>query len=874
LNELPGKQEHLKTLQNQFNHLKEQKLVASETGESLFKLNKKYLHVLDTEANLRERIVYIEKLIKLAIDADNLANQIRTLSALSARRFMAEEDDHSIQTAIHEHLSMLDQMKQFESRIEQVKHEAACISPNGDFLQLPVVFYDKISNTQDSIKQSLNEEQERSSSLLEIKQNGELKHNKMDTLLHNLQVVKNLLDTKFWSSSEMPESHKQSTLDNELSQSKNIESYKEETLNMNANSRPEYTKYLYNLSKCKEIIQQSKRIIGELKLPIHNHSSLFSEAQASRTSTPAPQELRDIEIQLDEYLHEIDTQIDLFENNLAKQALLEKSIDKIDKIFNDLCERFDFDACSTLSLSNFSIITSELIELEYDKVANILEQINKLKCEMNAFTYDRADLIKLNAFNVKQSKMGSLCQGFNELIEKLDLKKDAQVFQVKLEQLSRNSSEIEKKCLTKLNELKEKAEQMALEKKQLKLNKLRDTLDLELDNLVTLKYLNDEQHDDLLVETEDILLDKFSMDQEVNDAVIVNGNHECIMSHTTSNQQQVFFQKITEIDICQEQLENNNQNKNVVDIKITRECMDSINKNESNNEDEMSHMIANRQMTFNDLNADAFSYQEENEEEQIIDDDDDYDDDQTFNITVIHDGTAAQNYDKIDKKFANNLSRNLLDDTAVDMNFKSDDEDSKSHVTLLIEREEQAAASAAAKKKAVSFADEKNDLLETRRFERISKNEMFNLSTISSQYDEEDENEKIKKQQQLDEERRINLMENERLRIEKQKQQELLEKEEAQRKIELEQLEQERLEKEKKLQQTIEKERIRRAEVERLEEKEKIEIERLEKEKIIEIEKIKRFFLKLILFLFNYYFYCLLFYFIFFKELKLICLNQ
>lgn len=108
---------------------------------------------------------------------------------------MAEEDDNSIQTAIHEHHTVIDQMRLFESEINNLKEEACKISDD-NLLHLPAAIYEKIVSTQDLIKQNLTEELERQASLMEIKESTDTKLNKMETLNKNLEIVKNILDKK------------------------------------------------------------------------------------------------------------------------------------------------------------------------------------------------------------------------------------------------------------------------------------------------------------------------------------------------------------------------------------------------------------------------------------------------------------------------------------------------------------------------------------------------------------------------------------------------------------------------------------------------------------------------------------------------------
>ena len=108
---------------------------------------------------------------------------------------MAEEDDNSISTAIHEHHTVIDQMKLFEEEINSLKEEACRISDN-NLLHMPVAIYEKIVSTQDLIKQNLCEEIERQASLEEIKRSGEQQMDTMGRLNENLVLIREIMGAK------------------------------------------------------------------------------------------------------------------------------------------------------------------------------------------------------------------------------------------------------------------------------------------------------------------------------------------------------------------------------------------------------------------------------------------------------------------------------------------------------------------------------------------------------------------------------------------------------------------------------------------------------------------------------------------------------
>ena len=81
-------------------------------------------------------------------------------------------------------------------------------------------------------------------------------------------------------------------------------------------------------------------------------------------------------------------------------------MDKLNNNLNALKENFNMYDLKSASKDENTKESIGSLEVEYDKLRIDLEQINRLKCELNAFHYDRVDLIKSNSFNLNQSKIG------------------------------------------------------------------------------------------------------------------------------------------------------------------------------------------------------------------------------------------------------------------------------------------------------------------------------------------------------------------------------------------------------------------------------------------------------------------------------------
>jgi hypothetical protein len=355
-----------------------QNILNSEIEAEIETLKSRFTNLINSLDKIEERYLELEKVISLSSKADILANKIRNLSALSARRFMAEEDDRSLQSAINDQKSIIDEMKLFENEIEDIR-KSALINCKNNANNLPIIFNEKILITQETIRQSLSEEFERRSSLLDIKRSTELKQNKLDCLNFNIELIQSIFNQK------VPDDFEEAS--NLESKSQEIETPPTDLININ---NSEYSIYLNCLSKCKKIIQNSKELVNELKLPMNSTTSpiLFFGVTSGNRSSPAPSyhdyhELREIELKLDSFSHQLESQIDIFEANLAKNAKLEKKFEKIDKSLNDLVEKFHIFNLSFLNSSglNNNNESIEILELENDQLKIDLDQCLYLKKE-------------------------------------------------------------------------------------------------------------------------------------------------------------------------------------------------------------------------------------------------------------------------------------------------------------------------------------------------------------------------------------------------------------------------------------------------------------------------------------------------------------
>ena len=227
-------------------------------------------------------------------------------------------------------------------------------------------------------------------------------------------------------------------------------------------------------------------------------SNVSMNASSGRTPTPSHQdfnELRELEQKLDAYEHDIDIQVDIFEQNLAKQAKIDKAFDDLSLKLLHLQKRFDeyYLHPSPVTIEKIQASTemevsqsTQALEADYAKAKSDLDQIEYLHEDLNTLTSEKCELLREDNRNLNRSRMGTLQMSFNETIFELDLEKDNDLT-VELNKFKGELELMREKCSARLNELKFKMEQKNINKKQRKLNFLRETLDLQLDTLVSLK---------------------------------------------------------------------------------------------------------------------------------------------------------------------------------------------------------------------------------------------------------------------------------------------------------------------------------------------------------------------------------------------------
>ena len=549
LGDLDLRREKLKNCLAQCEYLSNQQALPNVNSKSqVIDIHQRFNNVLSNLEKIEKRNNFLDKLIKVSAQADEISNKIRDLSTQSARRFMAEEDESSLHMALNDHKSILDQLYFYDAEMNQLIIEVDEFKNE----TLPIVVADKLSSVHENLRQVLTEETERHSSLLEIKQATDQKQIKFNLLKQHLDTIKKILHNKkvelVEEEASIGPASKNTTRTSFLNKSaENSLNYFNNSLSMLEESdlqgggettsrchlkQRHYAKFLLKLNKCKEIISNSKRTMNELKFPM---GSMSLNASTGRTPTPSHQdfnELRELEQKFDSYEHDIDIQVEIFEQNLTKQAKIDKSFEDLNSKLLNLQKRFEEyylhpSPVNIEKIQNANEIevnqSTHVLESDYSKAKTDLEQIENLNEELNMLTNEKCDLLREDNRNLNRSRIGTLQMSFNETIFELDLEKDNEIT-VELNKFKNELDQMKEKCTVRLNELKFKMEQKNINKKQKKLNFLRETLDLQLDTLVSLKMdrldedlrksMQEEQDEfDLAKESDQILLEKVNFDE-------------------------------------------------------------------------------------------------------------------------------------------------------------------------------------------------------------------------------------------------------------------------------------------------------------------------------------------------------------------------
>lgn len=489
--------------QNEF-LIKQNVLASSKFSPVVHELSIRFERLEKQLSQIESRSCYVSNIIKVYESLENLETKIEV-----------------VRTHVKEPDSISSNLKRIEMDFDQIKLDCKQLSGSGEYTQLPVIVSDKIEKVESAIAGSHRlvstmtttttttthtaklvqprPTAEKLTSSIEIKIVNNQTLAKIDAINQLLDETENILSNKNLESDLPPQNSARLkkvgfSKSNECLLNTNGTVYAS-----NANNRlNDYSKYIGKLSNCKDLIERAKH---ELSLAKSNDPSV---------------DTYDVECRINIYEQDIDIQIDRFEQNLARQSKIDKSLDELSQKLLNLMH--DFERTSSeldKSLFDESEIQKSigLMEKEVEKANQTLSRIDQIRSELDEVAREKIELLNEDNLNLNRSRSGTLLEGFNETIFELDLCKDNEINSM-LNKFHQDLSVIENKLKLKINEIKFKLEQQSINKKQKKLNLLRDTLDLQLDTLVSLKLYNqlDYENIDLAKESDDILLDKVALD--------------------------------------------------------------------------------------------------------------------------------------------------------------------------------------------------------------------------------------------------------------------------------------------------------------------------------------------------------------------------
>jgi hypothetical protein len=355
LNEFDSRKQLLASTRAQNEHLATHSSIISSSGHNassskhgplLDNLSKRFTLLEHNLDKIHTRFCYLSNILKVSHKLHNLSDRIHrntttkppeqeeTSSNINKSEIMSSSSLMRMQCdSSNNNASSFKQL--LESELEQLKLDSKQLS-SSDMSQMPCVVYDQLTKVQEAYHHrytkttttstttfpattttataNANQDGKTQLSSIEIKIVNNQTLAKMEIISHNIAQIEAILATKCSSASSTSDTT-MTTWNKRLNLSSTTTT--EDSLNTFDNGGggktstlmklAEYSKYIGKLSKCKELMEESKRRLGELKLNDVNYDVSGTEGR-----------MRALEA-------EIDLQIDRFEQNLARQANIDKS---------------------------------------------------------------------------------------------------------------------------------------------------------------------------------------------------------------------------------------------------------------------------------------------------------------------------------------------------------------------------------------------------------------------------------------------------------------------------------------------------------------------------------------------------------------------
>lgn len=449
--------------------------------QQLVKIEDRFEVLIKNIGFLKERAECIQIALNVSESSDQIANEVREIVTQNTRKFLAEEDECSIEVAINEQRQVINKMNEHQTKINDINKD---LKRKNLMARLPSATLEKLSVAQESLKQSINEELDRMSSLLQIQRTDEEKKSKLNTLNANLHQIETILNKEDYEIKETKAGERPRSVLEERIFTDDIES----------------AEYVSRLEMGKSLLNYSKQLISELKQPSLGNGN---QLPASRTSTPSPHdyhEMRDIEMKLDAYEHEIDIKLSDIQENAAKHKRLREQIEEIDKRLAILKDEQNSTTSVLFQLDQVDLST---LDSKYNETKNEYNEIIELNNQVLNLYNQSGDLIDLDALKIIPNVIPS-----NALKQRYELGE-------KLSRVKAELKQIDVKYASKMNEIREKIDEKKTQEAK-KLNAyLNETPKADLEPMIEkLKDLQ-EQHkkqQEKKIEKQKALLDKVLLD--------------------------------------------------------------------------------------------------------------------------------------------------------------------------------------------------------------------------------------------------------------------------------------------------------------------------------------------------------------------------
>lgn len=462
------------------------------TSSFVDNLRSKFEQLVDNNLkNIEFRSNYLKAILSIAQKLDIISGKISNLSCSSARRFMAEEDDSSLHSAVEEQKSILDQMRMYEQEVDELKLEAKSLANDGH-LQMPTIVYEKLNCIQETIRHNISEELDRRSSLLEIKQLNDFKENKIQQMDQNLKNLETIIFKK--ANVKINEDSFTSFFDCTLNDEALNENYDEEKIDY----------FLKKIAKCKDIISRNSLIFEEMSKPITQDDSRDDR-------------LENIRFSIKRYDYQIDQIVDLYEKSLAKQDYLEQRLKNLKNDLTSILKNFDLYTENERGNCEPELVFDSL-NIQHENILADIEKIKSLKIDVNKLKIDQKNESANNRNFVVDKHLPVFLLDFVNLVESEDSIKQNKL-DMKINEYLNDLNMVEDNYRNKLNKILLKLNNQVITKKQKKLDHLTNTLNIQMDTLKGLSNekensmdLMNEDYDDLRKESDNILLERMSLD--------------------------------------------------------------------------------------------------------------------------------------------------------------------------------------------------------------------------------------------------------------------------------------------------------------------------------------------------------------------------